>query len=200
MSKLCSCSQENSSVLRIPRSKHKVHTWCTVFNWVSKILSCVHSPVRKYAPFYNQKFNLDGSSTTHLFQLVFLLPFWFLVFFMDLVFFFLRHSCNLKTDLKSDWPCFCLWNNYGKQAWICEEINTLHHLTNTYSCCSAFYIIEGWQCVSTCLLPLWPGFKFINICRFSLLLVLVCFQRVLHQLGCSELFLIHSTPMESVEK
>ena len=26
--KLCSCSQENSSVLRIPRSKHKVHMGC----------------------------------------------------------------------------------------------------------------------------------------------------------------------------
>lgn len=115
---------------------------------------------------------------------MFLLPFDSLYFsWIWCVFFFLRHSSNLKTDLKSDWPCFCLWNNYGKQTWICEDINTLDHLTNTYSCCSAFYI-EGWQCKSTCLQPIWPGFKSINICRFSLLLVLVCFQRVLHQLQC----------------
>lgn len=40
--KLCSSSQENSSVLRIPRSKHKVKYMTVVFNRVSKILSCVH--------------------------------------------------------------------------------------------------------------------------------------------------------------
>ena len=38
--KLCSRSQENSSVLRIPRSKHKVKY--IVSNRVSKIFSCVH--------------------------------------------------------------------------------------------------------------------------------------------------------------
>jgi len=39
--KLCSRSQENSSVLRIPRSKHKVKYMMTVFHRVSNILSCV---------------------------------------------------------------------------------------------------------------------------------------------------------------
>lgn len=40
--KLCFCSQENSSVLRIPKSNHKVKYPTVVFNGVSKILSCVH--------------------------------------------------------------------------------------------------------------------------------------------------------------
>ena len=40
--KLCFPSQENSSVLRIPRSKHKVKYMTVVFNRVSRILSCVH--------------------------------------------------------------------------------------------------------------------------------------------------------------
>lgn len=39
--KLCSRSEENSSVLRILRSKHKVKYMTVVFNRVSKILSCV---------------------------------------------------------------------------------------------------------------------------------------------------------------
>lgn len=39
--KLCSRSQQNSSVLRIPRSNHKVKYMMVVFNRSSKRLNCV---------------------------------------------------------------------------------------------------------------------------------------------------------------
>lgn len=147
MSKLCSCSQEDSSVLRIPRSKHKVHTWCTVFNWVSKILSCVHWPGRKHAPFYNQKFNHDGSSTTHLCQLVFLLPFWFLVFFMDLVFFFLETLIQFK-NWSEEWLAMFLsveqlWEA-GLNLWRNKHITPPHKHIQLLQC-----ILYNWR-VAVC--------------------------------------------------